>query len=479
MPDVAEQLHRYADALETCVPTVTPDEIVAGTTTREWRRDQAARRSRRMWLATAAAAAIVVVVVAGQLIAGGPIPFGAASDDIALRDALIGRRFVVSSITEAGQPKELVGPALSGDPAIGVIRFDRSAAPEDWTNWFADDVYVRSNGGCNSTSAGFAVVDGHLALDPEQSMTLAGCDQTQLEQDGWLAGVLNDTPAITLDRDRLTLATATTTIELVERAEPPSPPTPSPPGPLDPSVLTGRTFVATGALVGGVERRIVGSAGAPEPHRLRITFGAGTVSVSAGCNSGAGPYTIGMGRIDGLAITTERACPTELMEQDAWLNAFFSTPPTINVDGDFLTLGNQIDTVMMFVDEAAETPQGAASPFIDTRWNLDLESVPDLPESDTRRWEAYLIVTGADRAQVYLRDGCNVATGDAEVEATSATTGTITMGELERTDASCPAPIDQVAEVMTAIQTGEWSYEIDIDRLELRQGDRTVVLRTN
>jgi hypothetical protein len=29
---------------------------------------------------------------------------------------------------------------------------------------------------------------------------------------------------------------------------------------------------------------------------------------------------------------------------------------------------------------------------------------------------------------------------------------------------------------MTAVQTGTWSYTIDINRLELTNGDRTVVL---
>lgn len=309
-------------------------------------------------------------------------------------------------------------------------------------------------------------------------MTLAGCEGALADQDRWLSNFLNDSPTIVLDGERLTLTTATTTIELVERAEPPSPPSPPAPAPLGPSSLAGRTFVATAALVDGVERRIVGPAGEPEPHRLRIAFGDGTASVSAGCNSGSGPFTIEMGRIEGLAITTERACPSELMEQDAWLNDLFATPPSISVDGDYLTLGNQVDTIMVFVDEDAETPAVAPSPLAGRTWHLDANATGVEPTASTRIFGAGLAIGDGATPAVYLRDGCTIVTGAVDVEATSPTSGSITMRDLERIDAPCAASSDPVVDVMTEIQTGTWSYVIDTNRLTLADGTRTVVFQT-
>jgi len=419
--------------------------------------------------AAAVLAAIAVIAVIGVVVAGGYAVFGASADDVALRDALVGRRFVVSSINEGGQPKVLVGPALSGEPAIGLISFG--------------DAFLSASGGCNSTGSAFEVVDGRLALPGDQSTTAAGCGPEVMAQDDWLSSFLNAGPTIVLDGERLTLRTGSTTIELVERAAPPDPPAPTSTV-LLPADLTGRTFVATAALVSGVERRIVGPAGEPEPHQLRITFSDGTVLVSAGCNSGNGPYTLKMGRIGGLAISTEMACAPALMDQDAWLNAFFATPPSLGLDGDYLTLGNQIDTIIVFVDEAATAPVAAPAPLFGTRWSLDASaSVPSLTASAEAMSFADLTLTEGEPAAVYLRDGCNVLTGDARVEVdppteADITTGVVTMGELDGADSTCEPARDPVVEVMVAIQRGTWSYVLDGTRLELTNGDRTAVFRT-
>jgi heat shock protein HslJ len=412
-------------------------------------------RRRPRWLMVAGGALVVLVVLVAWWFASG-------ADDRALRDSLVGRRFVVSSITDDGRPKVLVGPALDGEPAVGRITFDEG--------------YVSSSGGCNSTTRDFGVVDGRLAVSSDGSTTMAACADDVMAQDNWLDRVLTAAPSIVLVGDRLTLRTDSTTIELLERAEPPDPPAPTITA-VTRSGLMGRTFVATAALVGGVERRIVGPADQPEPHRLRITFGEGTVSVGAGCNSGTGPYILDRGRIEGLGIDTEMACDPVLLEQDEWLNDFFATPPSITFDGDYLTLGNQIDTIIVFVDEAATTPLVGQPEVLGTRWNLDVAaSLPELAP-DERPLDAYLILTGGERPTVYGRDGCNVFDGDVRIEAESATTGTITMGDLDRTDASCPATIDPVVAAMAALQDGDWSYVLDGTQLRLTADGRTVVFR--
>jgi heat shock protein HslJ len=249
--------------------------------------------------------------------------------------------------------------------------------------------------------------------------------------------------------------------------------------PLDESLLTGRTFVATAGLVNGVERRIVGPADEPEPHRLRLTFGDGTVTATAGCSSGTGPYTLEMQRIEGLTMTPASDCPPELLDQDAWLHDLFSTPPSIGVDGDYLTLGNQVDTIMVFVDEAAETPVVAPSPLAGTTWTLDARSSGVEPATtSTLGFGANLVLGDGATPAVYLRDGCTIVTGAVEIEVISPTSGAIAMSDLERIDAPCATSSDPVVEVMTEIQTGTWSYAIDINRLELTNGTRTIAFQT-
>src|SRR4051812_35518542 len=57
------------------------------------------------WAAVIGAVGAVAVVAVGAWL-------WASHDDQAVRDALVGRRFVVASITEDGRPKFLRGPAI-------------------------------------------------------------------------------------------------------------------------------------------------------------------------------------------------------------------------------------------------------------------------------------------------------------------------------------------------------------------------------
>ena len=460
--DLLDQLHDYGSALESCVTTVTADDLIsgaAGVRTDEHRR----RTSSRMWLVTAAASVVVVVVIGSVLVAGNRERYGATDDDRALRAALVGKRFVVQSITEDGRPKQLVGPAIDGEPAIGRISFD--------------DARVTSNGGCNSSTSEFDVVDGRLVLSGQVLQTAVGCQEAMNDQDAWLHGIVSSSPTVALMGDRLTVTAGTTTVVLVERDAPPDPPAPTTTV-VTQADLTGRTFVATAALVDGVERRIVGRAADPQPATLQLRFAAepGRVSVGATCNSGTGPYALLLGRIEGLGITTEAGCEPELVEQDEWLNAFFATQPTIALDGDYLTLGDGVGTVIVFVDDAASSPAVASPGLFGTHWSLDVRELLGLPpEFKGQLVEAYLILSESEPPTIYARDGCNVVTGDVRIDADSATTGSLSMGPLVTTYATCATDTDPVVEAMASVLDGESTYVLDGPTLRITTGDRTVV----
>lgn len=406
---------------------------------------------------------VVVGIAAVVLVVGAAVLWVAGGDDRAMRDALVGRRFVVSSITEDGQPKELVGGSVLGDPCVGSITFREDQ--------------LSSTGGCGFTGGGFGVAGGRLTISRERSIAGPLCDHQLMDQDVWLDGVLRDGPAIELVGDRLTLTTDSTTIVLLERAEPPSPPPPTQVVPTE-ADLSGRTFAATAALIGGIERRIVGPDDEAEPHRLLLRFGDGTFEVTAGCSTGSGTYTTNRGQLLDLDLAAAPGCDPALLDQHEWLRTFLGANPTFGLDGDYLTLGNGRDTIMVSVDESVETPLVQQPEVFGTGWSLDADaSVPGFEAATDRPFQASLVLSAGDRQTVYGRDGCNVFEGGVRVEERSATTGTITMDDIATTDAPCPEAIGPVVEAMRSLQTGEWAYVLDGTELRLTAGDRTLVFR--
>jgi len=86
---------------------------------------------------------------------------------------------------------------------------------------FDDDGRLSASAGCNTLGGTWAIDDGRLSVG-DLFTTEMGCDGPRHAQDEWLGGLLSAGPTVTLDGDRLTLATDEATIELldVEQAEP-------------------------------------------------------------------------------------------------------------------------------------------------------------------------------------------------------------------------------------------------------------------
>jgi heat shock protein HslJ len=211
--------------------------------------------------------------------------------------------------------------------------------------------------------------------------------------------------------------------------------------------LDGRTFVSTEVtgydLVEGTE--------------INVTFLADAMSVRGGCNSMNGGFQIGDGVLTaGPFAATMMACDQPLMDQDTWLNEFLSSLPTIELDGETLTLASG-DTTMT-LDELQP------SALVDTTWTVTgivaNEAVSSVPADTTAS------ITIAPDGSVAVNAGCNTGSGSVEITDT-----TLTFGPIATTKKMCPPEqMDLEAAVLSVLQ-GEVGYTIDGDTLSLRSGD--------
>jgi len=117
---------------------------------------------------------------------------GAGSE---LAESLEGREFWSVQVVEDGSDRELV-------PGTRIqIRFQEGN--------------VGASAGCNSLG-GQASFDGDTLVVGDMSMTEMGCDPARHAQDEFVVKLLGSSPAVSIDGDNLTFATATITMEMVD-----------------------------------------------------------------------------------------------------------------------------------------------------------------------------------------------------------------------------------------------------------------------
>jgi heat shock protein HslJ len=65
---------------------------------------------------------------------------------------------------------------------------------------------------------------------------------------------------------------------------------------------------------------------------ITMRFDNGSVSLTAGCNTLAGKYTISKGVVRAQSLfSTKMACPEKVMDQDVWLNQMISSKPKLEI----------------------------------------------------------------------------------------------------------------------------------------------------
>ncbi|HEV2784081.1 MAG TPA: META domain-containing protein [Actinophytocola sp.] len=227
----------------------------------------------------------------------------AGSDGQSAADpGLRGRTFLSTTLTENGRPRALAGQSR--------VSFR-----------FTDDGRLLATAGCN-TMAGPVRLDGGRIEVAELESTGAGCEAPLHEQDSWLAAFLGSKPSWRLDGAKLIVNNPTTELVLQDKEV------------AAPDLALRGTRWTVDTVVDGQTASSV-----PAGAEASLVFEADKVLVSAGCNSGSGPYQLSGNtiRFDAVA-TTRKACDPDRMALEHAVLAVLDGEVTVEIDSDRLTL---------------------------------------------------------------------------------------------------------------------------------------------
>lgn len=232
--------------------------------------------------------------------------------------------------------------------------------------------------------------------------------------------------------------------------------------------LDGRELVVVAVTEAGAERDLVAGT------EIRLTFEAGQLGASAGCNSMGGPYAVdGNVLVVGDLSTTEMACEPPLMAQDDWLAGVLTGRPEVSFDDNGVSLVDGA-TAVLLADREAVRPD---APLVGTVWVLDtiFEGGPDGAASSIPGG-VEASVTFADDGTFGIDAGCNAIGGEYEQrgETTLVLDGTVT------TLVGCAADVAAVEELMMAVfAPGEVEATVDDQRLTITAGDAGLGFRAS
>jgi heat shock protein HslJ len=129
------------------------------------------------------------------------------------------------------------------------------------------DGTVSITGGCNILNGAYTVEGDTLTAGPF-AMTQMACDQPLMDQDTWIAGVMEAGVTVAVDGSTATLTGSDVTITLTDRASLPATPLEGTRWELE-SVITNDAATSFGAMAS-------------------LTITEGTAAVETGCNTGSG-----------------------------------------------------------------------------------------------------------------------------------------------------------------------------------------------
>jgi heat shock protein HslJ len=237
-------------------------------------------------------------------------------------------------------------------------------------------------------------------------------------------------------------------------------------------------YVSTEVREGGELRPLV------EGTRIQLGLADGRIHASLGCNSLSGTYRLEGGVLvveDGLAMT-EMGCDPPRHAQDEWFAELLGAGPTVELDGDVLTL-TAGDTVVVFQDREVAEPD---RDLVGTTWEVD--GYADGADPDDAAMSAPADVTASVRFEgngyVTGRDGCNdFGFGGAEGEVTDGLRYEVDGDQLVLTGApastmvACPS-LDEHLDRFWSALTGTVTWSVEADRLRLTGEDgRAVTFR--
>jgi heat shock protein HslJ len=182
------------------------------------------------------------------------------------------------------------------------------------------DGTVGISGGCNTMSGAYTLEADTLTAGPF-AMTQMACEQALMDQDTWIAGVMEAGVTVAVDDTTLTLTGSDATITLTDQAS-------IPPTPLEETRWELESV--------GTESGVTSYAAAAS-----LVFTEGNVAVETGCNTGSGAATVTDATIEfGAIATTMRACEGPEGDLEAAILPVLQGTVEYTITGDQLTIVN-------------------------------------------------------------------------------------------------------------------------------------------
>lgn len=217
-------------------------------------------------------------------------------------------------------PAGAAAAGLDGRTFLSTDITGRTLVPGSQVRLTFGDGQVSANGGCNSMSGAYTIVNGML-IAGQLATTEMACDPALMAQDRWLAELLGGA-GVTLAGDTLTLERAGVVLTLIDRevADPDRP-------------LEGTRWVVDGIVAGDAVSSV------PAGVTASITIADGRVSVEAGCNSGGGTVDVADDTITvGPIALTEMACAPAAMAVEQAVVAALTGQVAYTIEAGVLTL---------------------------------------------------------------------------------------------------------------------------------------------
>lgn len=323
----------------------------------------------------------------------------------------------------------------------------------DMTLNFSDDM-ISGSDGCNTFNGGYSIENGMLSIDENLALTAMACPDVDDEMSQQYLDALVSAGELTLSGDDLIIQTA------------------------NGALIFGRDDDAdsmTDPAVDTIENQIVDTNwklesidGVEATDDMTLSFGAGTISGSDGCNTFNGEYTIENGMLvigDNMAVTA-MACPDMdgAMAQQ-YLDALMSAGE-FTLDGDDLTI--QTDNGALVFEREEDMGGNAGidtmvNPLVMTNWELISINGTEVDGGMTLRFGPE-VISGSD--------GCNTFSADYTINSS----GTLNISDnIASTMIACPDMDDEMAQQYLNALVGATSFMHDGDSLTIQTASGDLV----
>lgn len=199
----------------------------------------------------------------------------------------------------------------------------------------------------------------------------------------------------------------------------------------------------------------------PEGANLRIEFGTDAITVTGGCNTMSGSYSIAGDTLTvGAMMSTQMACDDALMTLDQDVAKLLAASPTLTQDGDTLTI-TMGSNVLVLTQEAALPVEG-------TTWTVTATMSKDAISSVPADAVATLVFKDGN---VEVNTGCNTGSGTATIGDSS-----IEFGPVAITKKACSDELNTLEQQVLAVVTGTATYTVEGSSMQLVNGDNGLEL---